>query len=124
MTPGGSYLQQVHDLQSHHVTRRKAMLDCLHRSTARRHSRISVGVLLALAAVGIASCASRTRHPLAMEADLKTVAGSFASDLGHNTESYDRIVENSFKSPVQDPLSTFSIDVDTASYSNVRRFLN
>lgn len=43
---------------------------------------------------------------------------------GHNTETYDRIDENKFHSAVKDPLSTFSIDVDTASYSNVRRFLN
>jgi len=41
-----------------------------------------------------------------------------------NTESYDVIVENNFLSPTTDPLSTFSIDVDTAAYSNVRRFLN
>ena len=41
-----------------------------------------------------------------------------------NRESYDRIVENGFKSPVDHPLSTFSIDVATASYSNMRRFLN
>lgn len=41
-----------------------------------------------------------------------------------NTETYDEIVENPFLSAKQHPLSTFSIDVDTASYSNVRRFLN
>ncbi|MBI9077062.1 MAG: VWA domain-containing protein [Desulfatibacillum sp.] len=40
-----------------------------------------------------------------------------------NTEEYAYINENGFKSPLRDPLSTFSIDVDTASYSNVRRFL-
>ena len=40
-----------------------------------------------------------------------------------NTEEYDRIYENPFKSVRENPLSTFSIDVDTASYSNVRRFL-
>jgi Ca-activated chloride channel family protein len=40
-----------------------------------------------------------------------------------NTEAYDRIEDNSFHRPIDDPLSTFSIDVDTASYSNVRRFL-
>ena len=39
-------------------------------------------------------------------------------------EAYDRIVENIFKNPVDHPLSTFSIDVDTASYANMRRFLN
>ncbi len=40
-----------------------------------------------------------------------------------NTEAYDAIVENAFLSPLQQPLSTFSIDVDTAAYANVRRFL-
>ena len=41
-----------------------------------------------------------------------------------NTEAYDKIDENRFHRVGDDPLSTFSIDVDTASYSNVRRFLN
>ncbi|MEP6915631.1 MAG: von Willebrand factor type A domain-containing protein, partial [Acidobacteriota bacterium] len=40
-----------------------------------------------------------------------------------NTDSYDRIEDNAFHAVSQDPLSTFSIDVDTASYANVRRFL-
>lgn len=40
-----------------------------------------------------------------------------------NTESYDRIDENPFLEVRQNPLSTFSVDVDTASYANVRRFL-
>jgi len=40
-----------------------------------------------------------------------------------STETYDRIVENPFVSAKASPLSTFSIDVDTASYANVRRFL-
>ena len=40
-----------------------------------------------------------------------------------NTEGYSAIHENGYKSPVQEPLSTFSIDVDAASYSNVRRFI-
>jgi len=39
-------------------------------------------------------------------------------------EGYDGIIENGFKTVDQDPLSTFSIDVDAASYSNVRRMLN
>jgi Ca-activated chloride channel homolog len=38
-----------------------------------------------------------------------------------NTEEYARIYENQFLSAITNPLSTFSIDVDTASYSNVRR---
>lgn len=41
-----------------------------------------------------------------------------------NTEAYDHIDENRFISTAVDARSTFSIDVDTASYSNVRRILN
>src|SRR5688500_13911320 len=40
-----------------------------------------------------------------------------------NTESYAWIEDNAFRSVAHAPLSTFSIDVDTASYANVRRFL-
>jgi Ca-activated chloride channel family protein len=40
-----------------------------------------------------------------------------------NTEGYSAIHENGFRNPVREPLSTFSIDVDAASYSNVRRFI-
>ncbi|RED23900.1 Ca-activated chloride channel family protein [Flavobacterium cutihirudinis] len=41
-----------------------------------------------------------------------------------NQEDYDTFVENAFESPKTAPLSTFSIDVDNASYTNIRRFLN
>ena len=41
-----------------------------------------------------------------------------------NTEAYDRIDENPFRSSAVAPLSTFSVDVDRASYANVRRFLD
>ncbi|WP_199245120.1 von Willebrand factor type A domain-containing protein [[Phormidium] sp. ETS-05] len=41
-----------------------------------------------------------------------------------NTEEYDTFDENHFQLTSTKPFSTFSIDVDTASYSNVRRFLN
>ncbi|MFT3783970.1 MAG: VWA domain-containing protein [Nibricoccus sp.] len=39
------------------------------------------------------------------------------------TETYDRIVDNSFLDTAGNPLSTFSADVDTASYTNARRFI-
>lgn len=38
-------------------------------------------------------------------------------------ETYAPLVDNPFRSPAEAPLSTFSIDVDTASYANVRRML-
>ena len=41
-----------------------------------------------------------------------------------NTEEYGHIGENEFLAVANNPLSTFSIDVDSASYSNIRRFIN
>jgi Ca-activated chloride channel family protein len=41
-----------------------------------------------------------------------------------NTEGYAGTDENGFKNVINNPLSTFSIDVDNASYSNIRRFIN
>lgn len=41
-----------------------------------------------------------------------------------NAEEYGQINENGFKNAMETPLSTFSIDVDAASYSNMRRFIN
>ncbi len=39
-------------------------------------------------------------------------------------ENYQHVNENPFKKVLEEPVSTFSIDVDTASYANVRRFIN
>ena len=47
-----------------------------------------------------------------------------AYDDGFNREEYNPIAENRFQRPSDRPLSTFSIDVDGASYSNARRFIN
>ena len=41
-----------------------------------------------------------------------------------NTATYDKVEENPFLPAATNPLSTFSVDVDTASYSNVRRFID
>ncbi|MBG9375113.1 von Willebrand factor type A domain-containing protein [Panacibacter sp. DH6] len=41
-----------------------------------------------------------------------------------NTEGYDHITDNPFMKVNDNPLSTFSIDVDAAAYSNVRRFIS
>jgi Ca-activated chloride channel family protein len=61
--------------------------------------------------------AVRTRDK--MEAD----ASAIRVPRGFNTEAYDYVADNAFVAVDQNPLSTFSVDVDTASYSNVRRFL-
>ena len=41
---------------------------------------------------------------------------------GMNAESYGNEAENRFLNPVDSPFSTFALDVDTASYANIRRF--
>lgn len=55
----------------------------------------------------------------------KQVAGVYDPYNHHfNREGYDAITENRFLKATDNPLSTFSIDVDAASYSNIRRMLN
>ncbi len=44
--------------------------------------------------------------------------------LPRDRERYARIVDNAFLAVASEPLSTFSVDVDRASYANVRRFVN
>ncbi len=46
------------------------------------------------------------------------------TNLPSTNEDYGTFVENTFDSPSRNPLSTFSIDVDNASYTNIRRFIN
>jgi len=64
-----------------------------------------------------------------MEAEREMVDEAVKFDPGtvpeveFNTEAYEPIVENSFIDVAKEALSTFSIDIDSASYSNMRRFL-
>lgn len=46
------------------------------------------------------------------------------SAVENSEEEYDSFVENAFENPKNNPLSTFSIDVDNASYTNIKRFIN
>ncbi len=50
-------------------------------------------------------------------------SGSFENTADPSGEGYNEIVENPFVATADEPISTFSIDADGASYSNVRRFL-
>lgn len=52
------------------------------------------------------------------------IEDNIESTTSHNTESYDYIQENQFLGTGENPLSTFSIDVDNASYTNTRRYIN
>ena len=68
----------------------------------------------------------RASKALAPPLPQSAVMGAVALDQldpGFNTESYGHFGENPFLTPALNPLSTFSIDVDRASYSNIRRFI-
>ncbi len=82
--------------------------------------------------VGSGSSASRnksTRRERKSQSALSKPAASVASYAMYNydaadNEEYSSASENRFKSPIEEALSTFSIDVDAASYSNMRRIIN
>ncbi|OKH40159.1 hypothetical protein NIES2119_04370 [[Phormidium ambiguum] IAM M-71] len=62
--------------------------------------------------------------PSAAEPKAKLRSADNVAQPTLNTEQYNRIEDNQFVTVKNQPLSTFSIDVDSASYSNVRRFIN
>jgi len=66
---------------------------------------------------------------MAMNRDIKSPSTFYShyppiAPVSIGGEKYPRIIENSVKSVSEKPVSTFSIDVDTASYANIRRLLN
>ncbi len=97
-----------------------------------RNKHLLSAAALLTAALALSSCGASPKSGSAM-----TMAAEKNYDMNYpmaneypeqetdfNTEEYSAITENTFKSTVTDPLSTFSIDVDTASYSNIRRMIN
>ncbi|MDT7778299.1 MAG: Ca-activated chloride channel, partial [Acidobacteriota bacterium] len=107
------------------------------RTTTRPLSLLILAAALALFA---ASCATAEKHDAGTSNTNTTVTYSqnasanmsaAKQSAGYNDarepgggESYAKIDENPFLEAARAPLSTFSIDVDTASYSNTRRFLS
>ena len=75
--------------------------------------------------IALPSTATNTFTRKGLQRDFSNLSPSESWRYNSNfhTEEYDRIYENRFLDVKDNPLSTFSIDVDTASYSNVRRFL-
>ena len=77
----------------------------------------------ATAYISVRGSAAREEYPVGPGARFdSTEAWRYQRQPG-NREQYDEIVENQFIAVAADPLSTFSIDVDRASYSNMRRFI-
>src|SRR4051812_22794392 len=93
----------------------------------RPHLRSLAAILSLTTPTAVTLVACSLNRPQMYPASAGPVASAppGAEELGgHDTESYDRIDENPFLAARDNPVSTFSIDVDTASYANVRRFLN
>lgn len=66
--------------------------------------------------------AERMSAPATRQAEFRT---HFSSQMTQSiTERYASLVDNGITQVSKAPVSTFSIDVDTGAYSNVRRFLN
>jgi Ca-activated chloride channel homolog len=95
-----------------------------------------VSVRIELRVGGLEETVTITGETPALEAHASAVSGVVGGIAGGiapqayrfpsapgNTEAYERIDDNGFRRVSDHPLSTFSSDVDTASYSNVRRFL-
>jgi Ca-activated chloride channel family protein len=94
---------------------------CLRRRCVRLLPFLLLGGLcLTLTACGAGSSESHARKSDSGEARL---AAPSADPNKANQETYTATVDNPFQSVAVAPLSTFSADVNTASYSNVRRFL-
>jgi Ca-activated chloride channel family protein len=75
--------------------------------------------------------AGKVKEPAPALARMRSAIGSLSESeppsryrQDFDTATYDHVSENPFLPAATNPLSTFSIDVDTASYSNVRRFIN
>lgn len=99
------------------ITLVKDTLVVLNFSMTRSHQELKEIEVMALKSVALSSAVYQTNgnHPRRY---------SKRMDEGLSRESYGLIKDNEYVAVKRDPLSTFSIDVDRASYSNVRRFIN
>ena len=95
------------------------------RGTARGRGQPNVSTSrVPTASIGMAASPAAMAKVRARRDGFTVPPGIRRAQEPWNTEAYDRIDENPFRPVSVAPLSTFSVDVDRASYSNVRRFLN
>lgn len=71
-----------------------------------------------------ADSAAAPRAPARDARRLRLASRKQPAEMRHPGDTYEAVGENAFKTVADAPLSTFGVDVDLASYSNVRRFLN
>jgi len=87
--------------------------------------RVKFLVSAALPALLLAGCGSQNGTPTAEIVPSEMVASTDA-DMAYAPESTERYARNAVaavRAVAQEPVSTFAVDVDTAAYANVRRFL-
>ena len=97
------------------------------RAGAAEHVKLAMAVSALTETVTVAAAPPAVNAQTAGRADFfRRFRDSVSKQLapgGFNTEAYDKIDDNQWTEAGRKPLSTFSIDVDTASYSNIRRYL-
>lgn len=93
-------------------------------ATSLYGSRASEGAIIITTKKGLNRKQKKEMERLNKEAAEKRMSFKPQIPLPPTQEDYDTFVENQFENPALAPLSTFSIDVDNASYTNIRRFLN
>ena len=86
----------------------------------KRYAHTVALALIGAAVFGLTGCGGGSSTGAKRGGGEAPTAGEFNKQ---NAEEYGAIVENEFRSPLVEPRSTFSADVNTASYSNVRRFI-
>lgn len=95
-----------------------------------KKAAVAAALALLTALAGCASSNNALMNDTGMAAPQEIAQNiAFATDQEEmpefmNTEEYSAIKESTFRNPQVEPLSTFSADVDTASYTNIRRFIN
>lgn len=94
----------------------------LYTVPALRRSALALSILLA-ACVAEKELARDAAAPAPAMAYEMTDSLQPAPPQADNSERYQHLDDNAIKQVAADPVSTFSLDVDTGSYSNVRRFL-
>ena len=108
-----SQVAEVSGVPAEAMDRAEVMYKAEPSSASSKRSGVTVFGQLRGKAMSAAMMGSRNSYIAAEARSLRT-----------DTERYQKQPENPVKAVAQEPVSTFSIDVDTGSYANVRRFLN
>lgn len=92
--------------------------------TGQKNIKVSMGEGAMLSEVVVSRQSIRRRQASRSYSHSAFKTKSRRKSTKYTSESYAEINENVFKEVASSPLSTFSVDVDAASYSNIRRFIN